>query len=710
MTTPSPRRQARETAIAVVVATVVASAIATPPAQAASGETPTGKLAARTAITDLRGASHVSGPPQEARPNTEGTPMATAAAFSCAAVRRTDLQDRIVLHTGATGATSVVIERTRQGGRSFRLATISGSQAVWVDRAIHPAALPTYVLRFTFPDGTTKTCTRDVNLLSPDDLLLGDHLSGSIAAAPAPNPSLSSFDEMAPRDSYTPSASADGRWMAYAAAPGGAGDDLDLYMRRADGRGGGVLLASSDADDWEPAFSHDGQWLAYSSTRDNQGLGLTVVDLVTGVARAVPGSSGLVEASWTPDGRLLATDIRSDTALLALVHPTTGARSTLAGSAGGWAPDVSDEGHIAYAAPAADGRVQIRRVVSGQTSVRATLESGHTVADLSWSHHNLSVNSTYGPRGLYLVDAVLGQDGGYASSVDTLSWAGERSRNAAGRPVTWLDARRVLSTGTSDLTGDGQNDLLARDRSGVLWIYPADSDTGWEQHFGTRLRVGSNWQSMGQFLAAGDLTADSRGDVLARDTSGVLWLYPGTGRPSAPLAARVRVGGGWGSYFVLGTGDLDGDTAADVLARDASGNLWLYPGGASGGRGAPVLGPRRLVGRGWNTMNALVGAGDVNYDGHPDVLARERSTGVLWLYVGDGRGGFATRRSMGSGWAGFTAFAGTENLVTPINANGLIVRNSLGELEWHPSQGDGKIPAGLWWQQTKGWNGYTVTG
>jgi hypothetical protein len=47
-------------------------------------------------------------------------------------------------------------------------------------------------------------------------------------------------------------------------------------------------------------------------------------------------------------------------------------------------------------------------------------------------------------------------------------------------------------------------------------------------------------------------------------------------------------------------GDFTGDRVADVLARDSSGNLWLYPRTASNGWGT-----RTRVGTGWNITNAI---------------------------------------------------------------------------------------------------------
>ncbi|MGW9437030.1 FG-GAP repeat domain-containing protein, partial [Streptomyces sp. NPDC055607] len=114
-------------------------------------------------------------------------------------------------------------------------------------------------------------------------------------------------------------------------------------------------------------------------------------------------------------------------------------------------------------------------------------------------------------------------------------------------------------------------------------------------------------------------------------STGKLWLYPGTG--TGGLGARKLIGsGGWnGMSRITAFGDLSGDGWADLVAVEKStGKLWLYPGTGTGG-----LGARKLIGSGgWNGMNALVGVGDMNRDGKPDLYAREASTGKLWLYRG----------------------------------------------------------------------------
>jgi hypothetical protein len=55
------------------------------------------------------------------------------------------------------------------------------------------------------------------------------------------------------------------------------------------------------------------------------------------------------------------------------------------------------------------------------------------------------------------------------------------------------------------------------------------------------------------------------------------------------------------------------------------------------------------VGTGWNGMTALMSPGDLNGDRTPDVLARDR-TGTLWLYPRKGTSGWLPRVRIGTGW------------------------------------------------------------
>ena len=91
--------------------------------------------------------------------------------------------------------------------------------------------------------------------------------------------------------------------------------------------------------------------------------------------------------------------------------------------------------------------------------------------------------------------------------------------------------------------------------------------------------------------------------------------------------------------------DFNGDGRSDLLARDTTGVLWLYPGNGKGG-----WLPRIRLGAGWNTMTAVFGAGDFNGDGKADVLARDKAN-TLWLYPGSGKGGWLPRVNLGKDYA-----------------------------------------------------------
>ncbi|WP_395405252.1 FG-GAP-like repeat-containing protein [Arthrobacter sp. UC242_113] len=264
----------------------------------------------------------------------------------------------------------------------------------------------------------------------------------------------------------------------------------------------------------------------------------------------------------------------------------------------------------------------------------------------------------------YTVPAMEGVEylvGGRAVAAGTYAGAGTVSVTAkatadyvlnAGAVASWSATfkavfRMTLVAPAGDLNSDGKADLIARDSGGTLWLYPGNGRGGWL----VRTKLGGGWNVMNSLVGAGDLNGDRKADVLARDSAGTLWVYPGNGRGG--WLARIRVGGGWNVMnSIVGPGDVNGDGRSDVLARDAAGTLWVYPGN---GRGGWLT--RIRVGGGWNVMTAVVGPGDLTGDGKADILARDAS-GILWVYRGNGRGGFASRTSAGGGWNAMGTIAG----------------------------------------------------
>jgi hypothetical protein len=95
---------------------------------------------------------------------------------------------------------------------------------------------------------------------------------------------------------------------------------------------------------------------------------------------------------------------------------------------------------------------------------------------------------------------------------------------------------------------------------------------------------------------------------------------------------------------------MNGDGRADLVARTpANGKLWLYPGNGKGGFLSRVR-----IGTGWNTMTAIMSPGDLNGDRVPDIVARD-SLGRLWLYPRTVSGGWLPRVQLGIGWNALNA-------------------------------------------------------
>ncbi|MFJ6633316.1 trypsin-like serine protease [Streptomyces sp. NPDC091376] len=320
------------------------------------------------------------------------------------------------------------------------------------------------------------------------------------------------------------------------------------------------------------------------------------------------------------------------------------------------------KGHMVCAGAAPTGDDATTETTCNGDSGGPLVVGGKLVGIVSWGDVDCSAAGKYG-----VYAKVSTYSAPVQARVDDANWNNDHTADVLARRTSdntlfgWTSKvtsfARTLNHGNfagvnlmvqGDLNRDDWEDLVYRASNGyVYWAY-SDADPK---------LLSTGWAKNKQILIPGDLTGDELPDLLTVNSTGYLILYPGKG--NGGFAAPVQAGGGWGQYGVVrGHGDFTNDGKPDVLARGSDGSTYLYRG--TGNAAAPFE-ARRLVGKfTLSSFTALVTVGDVNSDGHADLLVRD-STGKLWLYPGNGNsaatgGIFATRKDFGVGWQAYNLF------------------------------------------------------
>ncbi|MGW1712151.1 FG-GAP-like repeat-containing protein [Streptomyces sp. NPDC002156] len=436
-------------------------------------------------------------------------------------------------------------------------------------------------------------------------------------------------------------------------------------------------------------------YLVQRVTGTQSNSGLTLFDLHNGL----PSSGSYTDlpsrklADWTDLGR-----------------DNTGARTS-------WTVDRFG-GPVAYA----DDEQRVHIVPTGVpasalTAIDSTLTANSTGWSGSWWLSKPAAGWQVTVRDKASGATVRTLTGSAARGLLTAAWDG---KDTAGRLVangtyTWtLTAKpadgqgaSLTLSGTTKVTagsaaprdyagGDGVGDLLTLSANGTLTVQRG-TGTG---TLGAKV-TGTGWPTSAKFVPYGDLSGDRCNDVLVRLSSGALRAYrPACGKAATPATAYTALGTGWNQYDVLTSpGDVDGDRRPDLVARQAStGDVFLFKGTATG-----KLSARVKVGARWTGYKKIVGVGDLNGDGRGDLVAQDKSN-ELWRFDGTGTGAFKARVKIANDWGTpYNVVVGVGDFTGDGRAD-LVSRDTAGNV-WR-NNGTGKGTFGPRTRIATGWQGY----
>lgn len=266
-----------------------------------------------------------------------------------------------------------------------------------------------------------------------------------------------------------------------------------------------------------------------------------------------------------------------------------------------------------------------------------------------------------------------------------------------GAPVTlktaaqgWATANEMLA---ADLTGDGRDDLVLRQSSGTVQLYPGGGDTG-------VVLKSAGYFSDARDIAVGDLTGDRTADLVVQWNAGSVFIYPGDGAGGLGDSRVLRTAGFLSAATPTGmtVGDVDHDGNDDLIARRTDGSLVAYPGNGAGDVGAEIVLQAAPAQASTRPVTELVG--DLSGDGADDLIARWAGDNDRRLRIHpapataiDPAGGtVVTAATHGTGLFAATRIAAGD--LTGDGYDDLLVRWRWGTANLYAGHGDGTLTGG----------------
>ncbi|HVZ19686.1 MAG TPA: FG-GAP-like repeat-containing protein, partial [Vicinamibacterales bacterium] len=207
----------------------------------------------------------------------------------------------------------------------------------------------------------------------------------------------------------------------------------------------------------------------------------------------------------------------------------------------------------------------------------------------------------------------------------------------------WLIGSPVSPLLGRDFNADGHADLVYESTSGQLYVWYMNGTTFAGGAWISPTQIDPAWQIVG----TSDFTGDGQADLLLQhQQTGTATLYKmngltKVGEQVVPIAANTP-------WRVVATADLNNDTNADIVWENfTTGQVYVWfmaPSNGNMGYGGPggaflgdyVRAPDQSIVTLGSTTARVAGAGDVNGDGHPDLVWQDDATGALSVWYLNG--------------------------------------------------------------------------
>jgi Tol biopolymer transport system component len=417
----------------------------------------------------------------------------------------------------------------------------------------------------------------------------------------------------------------------------------DVYVMNADGSG--VSRRTTTHQDEMPAWSPDGTKIAFKSHRDfNDEIYVMNAD-GTGATRltnnGAPGST--LPEDWFPSWQPI-TGVDTTPPVITVPAPITVDATSLRGAVVTYTVTATDpdDGVFSLRCLPASGAV----FPIGKTTVTCTAVD--TQRNTSRASFTVTVDGANLPMGLTWFNPASGQVAAWlfngSGTVTGSQILSQRCGAANGCSATWSPR------GVADINGDGHADVTWWNPSSgqvAAWLLNGSGTVTGSQILSQRCGAANGCSASWFPIELGDVNGDGHTDVMWwSPTSGQLssWLLNGAGTVIGyqTLSQRCGVANGCSNgWVVLELADVNRDGHVDLMWWNPSSGIvasWLLN-GAGTVIGVQTLNQRCGRSNGCYPPWVPIDAGDVNRDGHVDLMWGNPFSGGLssWLLNGAGR-------------------------------------------------------------------------